>query len=329
MSASLRAITAAKSTVTSPVCTPWRAAVRARWATRADARSALVGRHPAVQAGTAHLVGFDQRDPSTGGYEVAGDARAGLTGSDHDRIERDLGGVRGHDRLQVRGCELADASVDRGRLNARMTHAPSCRVRTTVARVRPLNAMLKAPPVLPTEHSSFSHVQRFPVTATSWLVQVIRRRLAGRIDAAEEATFIVDGGPGAACFGVRRPLGVDVAAGATRDLRGERVSTVFVSFHGGSSATSVNNIIGFPDLGTPYAVLHPRPRRRSGCFRRSANCVGSCCRQAASTSTWRMGRRTRSGPPVSCVARARHDVDLQGCVRRQGVVPPVRPDHWL
>lgn len=35
------------------------------------------------------------------------------------------------------------------------------------------------------------------------------------------------------------------------------MSTVFVSFHGGSSATSVNNIIAFPDSGTPYAVLAP------------------------------------------------------------------------
>jgi hypothetical protein len=50
---------------------------------------------------------------------------------------------------------------------------------------------------------------------------------------------------------------VDVASSALSDLRGERVSTVFVSFHGGSSATSVNNIIAFPDSGTPYAVLAP------------------------------------------------------------------------
>jgi DNA-binding beta-propeller fold protein YncE len=35
------------------------------------------------------------------------------------------------------------------------------------------------------------------------------------------------------------------------------VSTVFVSFHGGSSASSVNNIIGFPDGGSPYSVLGP------------------------------------------------------------------------
>src|SRR5262245_16709644 len=44
---------------------------------------------------------------------------------------------------------------------------------------------------------------------------------------------------------------------AASDPRGERVSTVFVSFHGGSSASSVNNMIGFADGASPYLALGP------------------------------------------------------------------------
>ena len=87
MSASLRAITAAKSTVTSPVCTPCRSAVRARWATRADARNALVGPAASVEARAADLVLLDERDPLPVGDEVARHAGAGLAGADHDRVE--------------------------------------------------------------------------------------------------------------------------------------------------------------------------------------------------------------------------------------------------
>ena len=42
-----------------------------------------------IQARTAHLVGFDQGDLAAGSHEVMGDAGAGLTGSDHDGVERE------------------------------------------------------------------------------------------------------------------------------------------------------------------------------------------------------------------------------------------------
>ena len=88
-----------------------------------------------VQARTTHLVGFDHRDPSTGGHEVVGDARAGLAGSDHDRVERAVSALGGHDPL--RDGEPALRSVDRCRLNPRTRTLPPVRWRTTLARFEP------------------------------------------------------------------------------------------------------------------------------------------------------------------------------------------------
>ena len=90
-----------------------------------------------VQARTAHLVGFDQRHRSTGRHEVVGDARAGLAGSDHDRIERRGSGVGGHDRIHPRNGEPAVGSVDRCPLKGRMNILLRSRWRTTLARCEP------------------------------------------------------------------------------------------------------------------------------------------------------------------------------------------------
>ena len=81
-----RPIAAPKSTVTSPVCTPYIAARRAVCATVALARSALVGLQPWFrQVPPARSISMIATLLALAG-QGAGHAGSSLAGADHDRV---------------------------------------------------------------------------------------------------------------------------------------------------------------------------------------------------------------------------------------------------